>query len=63
MYELVFIACLIAQPAKCEEFRIPFQEPMGAAQCIWRSQMHLAQWTESHPEWVLRKWSCQLPGA
>ena len=51
MYELVVIACLIAQPAKCEEFPMPFQQPMGITECMRESQLHLVEWLAEHSGW------------
>ena len=33
MYELIVIACLLNQPAKCEEFYLPFQQATDAVHC------------------------------
>jgi hypothetical protein len=63
MYELIVVACLIAQPARCEEFQVPFQQPMGATECMRESQWHLVAWLAEHSDWVIRKWSCSIPRA
>lgn len=63
MYELIFVACLIAQPARCEEFSLPFAEPMGAMQCMWQGQLRLVEWAADRPDWVVRRWTCGLPKA
>ncbi len=63
MYELLIVACLIAQPVECEEFQIPFERPTGALACIRVAELRLAQWAESRPEWKIRKWTCGLPRA
>ena len=61
--ELIVVACLIAHPAKCEEFALPFQQPMGITECMRESQFHLAEWLAGHSEWVIRRWSCAMPRA
>ena len=63
MAELIIIACLLASPEHCEEFRVPFLEQMNIVQCIWQSQIFAAEWTAEHPGWVLRKVKCGLPRA
>jgi len=63
MYELVVIACLMAQPARCEEFHLPLQQPMGAAQCMHQAQLHLVRWVQAWPAWTVRRWRCGLPRA
>ena len=63
MYELVVIACLMAQPGRCEEFHLPFQQPMGAVQCMVEAQFHLVRWVQEWPGWKVRRWRCGLPRA
>ena len=63
MYELIVVACLIVQPAKCEEFQLPFQQPMGMTECIRDSQFLLIEWLAQHSGWVIRRWSCGVPRA
>ena len=63
MVELVLLACLIKQPGHCETFRIPFAAPMQTPQCVWQSQMRVAQWAGNHPGWVVKKVSCEMPEA
>lgn len=63
MLELIVVACLIAQPAKCETFHLPFEEPMGGHQCVFRAQLRLVQWLERRPDWQIRRWTCGLPRA
>lgn len=63
MVELVVLACLLAKPERCETFRIPFQNEMNMVQCLWQSQIHAAEWVGNHPDWVIKRFSCQLPKA
>lgn len=63
MYELVVIACLLAEPARCEEFYLSFEQPTGIMACIRTGQLRLARWVEQRPDWVIRKWTCGLPRA
>ena len=63
MYEVIVVACLIAQPAKCEEFPLPFQQPMGMTECMREGQLYLAEWLAGHADWVIRRWSCAMPKA
>jgi hypothetical protein len=63
MYELIVVACLIAQPARCETFALPFQQPMGITECMRESQFHLVEWLAGHVDWVIRRWTCALPKA
>jgi hypothetical protein len=61
MYELLMIACLIAQPVRCEEVHLPFQQPMGMSQCMQEAQFHMVHWLEGRPGWAIRRWRCGLP--
>jgi len=63
MYELIVIACLIAQPARCEEFHLPLEGGGGVMQCMRVGQLQLVRWTEEHAGWVVRRWRCDLPRA
>lgn len=63
MVELVLLACLIKDPQRCETFRIPFAQEMQTMQCVWQSQMQVAVWVGNHPDWVVRRVSCEMPEA
>ena len=63
LIELVILACLLKDPARCDTFRVPFQPGMSMHQCAWHSQLQAAHWAGEHPEWLIRKFSCALPGA
>lgn len=63
MVELVLVACLLKSPERCETFRVPFEEEMPLPQCVWQSQLKAAQWSAEHPEWVIRKFTCEMPRA
>lgn len=61
MVELVVLACLASNPAHCERFNVPFQQPMHLMQCLWQSQIHAAEWEHKHPGWQIKKVTCGLP--
>ena len=63
MVQLVVIACLIAHPAECDSFDVPFYEPTGMRQCLFKGQLRIVQWLEEMPGWQVRRWRCELPGA
>jgi hypothetical protein len=63
MVELLILACLLKDPARCEEFHVPFIIEMNIVQCMWQSTIHAAEWTAAHPDWVIRKVRCGLPRA
>lgn len=61
MYELLIIACLSGQPAKCEEFNVPFEAPTGIRTCMVQAQFRLTEWVRDMPDWNVKRWSCGLP--
>ena len=63
MYELVIIACLLAEPQHCEEFHQPFVQPTGMMACLREGQFELVRWAEDMTDWSVRRWRCGLPGA
>jgi acyl-ACP thioesterase len=63
MVELIVLACLLSNPQHCEEFQIPFLQPMQVTQCVYQGQLRTMQWATQHPGWVIKRWSCGLPRA
>jgi hypothetical protein len=63
MVELVLFACLLKEPTRCETFHLPFEQEMHMVQCMWQSQLQAAQWSGDHPDWTIRKLSCEMPEA
>lgn len=63
MVELLIIACLLREPARCEEFHVPFAAGMNVVQCMWQSTIHAAQWAGEHPGWRIRRIRCEPPRA
>ena len=63
MVELVLVACLLKDPSRCETFRQPFMADINMIQCVWESQFRAAEWSASHPDWVIRKFTCEMPEA
>lgn len=59
--EIVFLACLVSDPQKCEEkgILLPHDSPYH---CLLESSLHLSRWSNDHPGWVVAKFSCQPPG-
>jgi hypothetical protein len=63
MVELVLVACLLKTPDRCERFTIPFQAELSVPQCVWQSQIQVAHWAGNHPEWQVKRVSCEMPKA
>lgn len=63
LVELVLLACLVKDPSHCETFHVPFAERMNPVACVWQSQFRAAEWAGHHPDWKVRRFTCQMPGA
>jgi hypothetical protein len=61
MIELVFVACLSAAPAQCEERHFSYDD-VSLMGCMMGAQGVLAEWKASQPAWRIAKWSCQMAG-
>ena len=62
MIELVFIACLAANPANCEERALTFVDTPHLHGCLMSAQPQLARWADTHPEWRIARWRCRTAG-
>lgn len=61
MTELFFLVCLAASPDVCEERALQYLDvSLGA--CVMQAQPQLARWSEEHPGWAVRRWSCRAVG-
>ncbi len=60
MIHLVFVACLISSPELCDERTLSYVEPMSPMACAMQAQPELAKWNNSHPNYVIRKWRCEV---
>lgn len=63
MIELAIIACLHDNPAKCKDVSLVYmQEAVTPMQCMMQSAPEIAKWSEHHPRWFAKKWSCRPAG-
>lgn len=63
MVELIVTVCLLAQPATCERFPLPFVPAMSLRACMLQAPVHLARWGRDHPAWRIRTFVCGPPEA
>jgi hypothetical protein len=61
MFELVFVACLVATPHACEERSILYQGKYDPATCAMAAPAYLAAWAAEHPKFIVGAWRCQDP--
>lgn len=63
MIELALIACLTAEPGKCKDVGLIFQaESMTPKQCVMSAAPEIAKWTDEHPRWYVKRWTCRPAG-
>lgn len=62
MIELVFTACLLAAPDRCEERALQYVDIRSPMACVMGAQPELAKWVEAHPKWRVARWACRAPG-
>ena len=63
MIELVFIACLISSPDRCEERGLQFINVPSPMACMMSAQPQLARWAERNPKWEVARWRCRFVGS
>jgi hypothetical protein len=63
MIELALVVCLAADPAKCKDVGLTYSsESVTPQQCMMRALPEVAKWTDDHPSWYVKKWSCRPAG-
>ena len=64
MFELVLVICLAMRPDQCAIERPPSIERFPTAmECTRNSYLHVVRWLLEHPDWDIRQWRCEPPGA
>ena len=59
--DLLLTVCAAAAPTNCEERRVPYFSQSSVFNCVTEAAPFIATWTEEHPKWVVRRWSCGRP--
>ena len=63
MIELALVVCLAADPTKCKDVGLVYDnEDLTPMQCLMRAQPEVAKWSEQHPKWNVKRWSCRPAG-
>lgn len=57
MIQLIFITCLSASPADCQERSLIYTD-ITPTTCMTGAQPELAKWVQSHPRWKIAHWRC-----
>lgn len=58
MYEVVIVACLVAQPAECRTFRLRPQQYADVLHCSRAAPLHVTRWGMRRTNWQIKKWTC-----
>lgn len=62
--ELILSVCLISDPTRCMDQRLPeIYEMENAGRCVAVSMPLAAQWAGEHPGWKIVKWRCDRAGS
>jgi hypothetical protein len=61
--DLVLTVCTLANPAVCEEQRLPYASAGSLQQCMFAAPPVIAQWSEEHPTRRVVRWRCAFPGS
>lgn len=59
MIELLFVSCLSAAPAQCQERSLLFAD-MGLMACMVHGQQEMARWQAVHPRETVHGWKCRM---
>jgi hypothetical protein len=63
MIELVVSVCLVADISRCKDVSLTYSaEELTPYQCMMGSPAEIAKWTEAHPNWVAKRWTCRPAG-
>lgn len=62
MVELIFFVCLSTDPTACDRKALQFADTTLMT-CMMGAQPILAQWTNEHPGWGVRRWACAPAGS
>ncbi len=65
MIEIVISACLMADLSRCKDVNLTFtaeNESLTPMQCMSMSMTEIAKWTEAHPKWIAKRWTCRTAG-
>jgi len=63
MLELLISVCLIDSPTRCKDVALSYAaESLTPFQCMMGAQPEIAKWSDSHPQWAIKRWTCQPAG-
>ena len=66
MIELLIAACISSGTPECRDFSLLFDaHDVSLMACAVHGQHEIARWSESHPKWIVARWTCgyRAPGS
>ena len=57
--ELVFTACMLVSPERCDGKHLTYAGTMSAMVCMMRGRTELAKWSEANPRRRVTRWTCR----
>lgn len=55
--DLVLLICLITEPTSCRNESLG--APPAPMACMTAAPAAIAEWSEAHPDWEIRRWRCE----
>jgi hypothetical protein len=63
MIEIVLSVCLLAEPQRCRDEHVTvLAENATPFQCMRYGQLESVKWSEAHPKWSIKRWTCRPAG-
>jgi len=62
LVDLIVLACAAVHPAECRDYHLVFQWDGSLRACAMQAQPRLEQWSEEHPNLLIKRWHCAWPG-
>lgn len=63
MFEILLSVCLAAEPSRCKDEHLTLLEDAALPyQCMLAGQIEIVRWSESHPKWNVKRWTCAPAG-
>lgn len=59
MIVLVMSVCLLAEANTCKNVHLAYSsQSVTPMQCLMGGQAQIAQWSNGHPKWRVKRWKC-----
>jgi hypothetical protein len=60
MIELLIAVCLVSDLSHCKNVSLTYAaEGVTPMQCMMMTMPQIAKWSQEHPNWVARRWTCR----